>query len=43
MSTLAVSFVTSTGSSDSSMISPQAREYDADGNGRNKISFFQSL
>jgi hypothetical protein len=38
MSTLAVSFVTSTGSSGSSMDSPRAREYDADGDGGNKIS-----
>jgi|HubBroStandDraft_5_1064220.scaffolds.fasta_scaffold04800_2 hypothetical protein len=39
MSTLAVSFVTSTGSSGSSMDCPQAREYEADGDGRNKSAF----
>ena len=38
MSTLAVSFVTSTGNSGSSMDGPQACEHDADGDGRNKIS-----
>jgi hypothetical protein len=38
MSTLAASFVTSTGSSGPSMDSLQARDYDADGDGHNKIS-----
>ena len=38
MPTLAVSFVTSMESSGSSMDSSQTREYDADGDGGNKIS-----